>query len=59
MLFGKSAPQLDRLLATEDVRRMAGMEANHQIARKISYRVHSQSAFCRISSIESADNGSA
>jgi hypothetical protein len=41
VLFGKPPPQLDRLLTAEDVRRMARMETNEQIARKVGYRVHS------------------
>jgi hypothetical protein len=39
VLFGKPAPQLDCLLTAQDVRRMARMEANEQIARN---RVHSR-----------------
>jgi hypothetical protein len=42
VLFGKPAPQLDCLLTAQDVRRMARMEANEQIARKFGYRVHSR-----------------
>jgi len=42
VLFGKPPPQLDRLLTAQDVRRMARMEANEQIARKFGYRVHSR-----------------
>jgi hypothetical protein len=40
VLFGKSAPELDRFLAAKDVRRMPRMDANQQIARKFGYCVH-------------------
>jgi len=42
--FVKPSPQLGRLLTVEDVRRMARMEANEQIAGKFGYRVHSHSS---------------
>jgi len=44
VLFGKPPPQLDRLLTAEDVRCMAWMKANKQIARKVGYRVHNRSS---------------
>lgn len=55
LLLGKPPPQFDRLLTAEDVRCMARMEANEQIARNPGYRIHSQ-PLCRIICIESPDN---
>jgi hypothetical protein len=40
VLFGKSPPQLGCFLTTEDIRCMARMDANEQVARKFGYRVH-------------------
>jgi hypothetical protein len=51
MQLRKPTPQLYRFLAAQDVRGMARMKANEQIARKFRYRVH-----CRPSAESTALN---